>query len=370
VSASRLIKALVVGALVMAFAVVLSAAAGSSAGPAVIQTPVSTPVVAWTPQTDNRATGTGKLLLDGSPVAGVRLSVDGYLLPGPTDPSGMFTYRVDDTVPGRHPITVSDVSHARRSGKPLTSSESGAVAGVTGAVTVAYPFADLKSGRAANGDPTLSGRIVAGAAGLPAVALYTYRLSGTVLDAQGHPVQGALVSTRTQDRDYWTLSGPTDAAGRFESLFTASSETGEDPVGMTLRVAVGDRVYSFLPAEYVWFRRLQSASVTIRLPPDGFASVLPLAQSYPGAVYRGVLVGASVAGRPIKPVAATWPASDGSFRITFPRADAGKTVKLWQGTFDVYSTTPATPGGPVDLGSWPTVIGPGVPQDLAEVQLP
>jgi hypothetical protein len=237
-------------------------------------------------------------------------------------------------------------------------------------VTVAYPLADLKVARSADGDPTLTGRIAAGAAGLPPVALYTYRLSGAVLDAQGRPVQGALVSTRTQDRDYWTLSAPTDAAGHFESLFTASSETGEDPVGMTLRVAVGDRVYSFLPEEYVWFRRLQSASVTIRLPPAGYAFVLPLATSYPGAVYRGVVVGASAQGEPIKPIAATWPAADGTFKLTFPRTDSGKTVKLWQGTFDLFSTATAHPGGPIDVQSWPTSLGPGVPQGLAEVRLP
>jgi hypothetical protein len=370
VSGSRLITALAAGVLVPVFAVVLSAAAATPADLAVIQTPVSTPVVAWTPQTNNWSAGTGKVIVDGSPVAGVRLSVDGYRLPGATDSAGSFTYRIDDTVPGRHPITVSDASKATRNGNPLTHSQSAALAGATGAVTVAYPFAGLKAGRSANGEPTLSGRIAAGAAGLPPVALYTYRLSGTVLDAQGHPVQGALVSTRTQDRDYWTLSGPTDATGHFESLFTASSETGEDPVGMTVRVAVGDRVYSFLPAEYVWFRRLQSASVTVRLPPAGYAFVLPLATSYRGAVYRGVVVGASAGGAPIKPIAANWPAADGSFKLTFPRSDAGKVVKLWQGTFDLFSTATAHPGGPIDVQSWPTSLGPEVPRDLAEVRLP
>jgi hypothetical protein len=364
------IRMVAFGTLVLVCADVLTAAGAAPPSQAVITTPGYKPVVAWTPQTDNRTSGTGTVLLGGAPVAGVRLSVDGYLLPFATDAAGRFTYRVDDTLIGRHPITVFDASKATRNGQPLTAAERNALASAAGAATVAYPLVGLATSRSGNGDPVVTGRVAAGAAGLPPVALYTYRLSGTVLDADGHPVEGALVSTRTRDRDYWTLSGPTDRFGHFESLFTASSETGENPVGMTVRVALGDRVYSFLSEEYVWFQRLQSASVTIRLPPDGYAFVLPVATSYPGAVYRGLVVGAAVDGRPLKPVAATWPAADGSFRIVLPQRFAGKTVTLWEGTFDLFSTRRAQPGGSIGLQSWPTSLGPGVPQGLAAVRLP
>ena len=37
----------------------------------------------------------------------------------------------------------------------------------------------------------------------PPVSLYTYRLSGTITNAAGQPVQGAVVVTRTNDRDFW-----------------------------------------------------------------------------------------------------------------------------------------------------------------------
>jgi hypothetical protein len=73
----------------------------------------------------------------------------------------------------------------------------------------------------------------------------------------------------------------------FESLFTASSETGQNPVGMTpgLRLATASQ----LPAgEYVWFKRLQSASVTSGSAPDGYAFRSPGGDVYPGAVYRGL----------------------------------------------------------------------------------
>jgi hypothetical protein len=356
--------------LVAACLGVLGAAAGSPSPRAVIETATFKPIVAWTPETDNRTTGTGTVLLGASPVSGVRLRIDGYLLPAATSSAGRFSYRVDGTVIGRHPITVADASGASVNGRPLSAAQRDAVLAASGAATIAYPIVGLQTGRSSNGDPVVTGRVAANGAGLPIVGLYSYRLSGTVLDANGHPVSGAQVSTRTRDRDYWTQSPPTDRAGRFESLFTASSETGENPVGMTLRVALGNRVYSFLPDEYVWFGRLQSATMTIRLPPAGYPFVLPLARSYPGAIYRGVAVGAAIGGTPIRPVSVTWPAADGSFRIVLPRRFAGKKVALWEGSLDLFSSAPARAGRVVDLRDWPGELAPGVPQALVDVRLP
>ena len=365
----RLVRGVAAAALVAAFAGALGAAAGPPAPQAVIETAAFEPIVAWTPLTDNRTTGTGTVLLGGSPVAGVRLRVDGYLLPVATSSAGRFTYRVDGTTIGRHPITVADASRASLDGRPLSSAQRDAIVAASGAATVAYPILSLQTGRASNGDPVVKGRLSANGAGLPIVGLYSYRLSGTVLDANGHPVAGAQVSTRTRDRDYWTQSPPTDRAGHFESLFTASSETGENPVGMTVRVAVGNRTYSFLPDEYVWFGRLQSATMTIRLPPAAYAFVLPLARSYPGAIYRGVVIGGAIDGKPIRPISVTWPTADGSFRIVFPPRFAGKRIALWEGSLDLFSTVPARPGRAVDLRDWPGELAPGIPRALTAVQL-
>jgi hypothetical protein len=366
----RFATSVVVAVLVVTCSGALRAGAGSRAPRAVIQTAPFTPIVAWTPQSDNRKRLIGRVLLNGAPVAGVRLRVDGYLLPATSSSAGQFTYRVDGTVIGRYPITVADASRASVEGRPLTSAESSALAAASGAATIAYPVVGVETTRLGGGDSVVTGHLAANGAGLPIVGLYSYRLSGTVLDANGHPVAGAQVSTRTRDRDYWTRSPPTDPAGHFDSLFTASSETGENPVGMTLRVALGNRIYSFLPDEYVWFKRLQSATMTIRLPPAGYAFVLPLAHSYQGAIYRGVLVGGAINGRPIKPVSVTWPSANGSFRIVLAPRYAGKKITLWEGSLDLFSTTPGRAGGPVDLQDWPKSLGPSVPHDLADVRLP
>ena len=61
----------------------------------------------------------------------------------------------------------------------------------------------------------------------------------------------------------------------YSSLFTASSEYYENPVPFTVRVSKGDLVYEFLSQEFVYFKRLASARLDIRLPPRGFAMALP-----------------------------------------------------------------------------------------------
>ena len=106
--------------------------------------------------------------------------------------------------------------------------------------------------------------------------------------------------------------------------------------------------------------------------PARVGGVLPLPTSSPfeGAVYQGLLVGASAGGRVVKPLAAQWPDAKGRFRLVLPASARGKTVRLWQSSFQAFATFPATPGGAVDLRTWPTGLSPRVSTGTANVQLP
>ena len=352
----------------------LVAVSGVTAGSAprgVIVTPALLALRPWTSATANLTPVQGTVELNGRPVAAVHVRVDGYTIPAATGSNGKFTYLVDDTLLERHLVTISDSTHANSGRSPLTSAERSALAAAGSAITVAYPVGKLKLSHNAEGDPVVTGQIVdtAGQAP-PKVALSTYSLGGTVTDSNGKPVAGALVSTQTTDRDFWTVSTATDAQGHFTSLFTASDESNHDPVPFTVRIAVGNDIYQFLPDEYVYFRRLQSATLNLQLPPSGFPMALPLAQSRPGAIYVGTVVGAAESGHVIRPVAATWTDGNGDFSLTLPRTFAGKTVSLWEGTLDLFSVHPAMPGGPVDLHDWPSTLPPNVPRDILSVRLP
>jgi hypothetical protein len=201
------------------------------------------------------------------------------------------------------------------------------------------------------------------------VVLYSYELAGRVTDARGRPVVGARVSTRTVDRDYWTVSSPTNADGSFESLFTASSEQGGDPVPMTLRVSLGDLVYEYLPGEYVLFRRLRSARLDIRLPPRGYAIALPVPRAFRGASYEGVVLGAVVGGKVVRPLSVTWPDRTGRFKLVLPRSLAGQTASLWEANVRLFSGDVPHSGGPIALGGWPSALPADAPRDLVRVRL-
>jgi len=109
----------------------------------------------------------------------------------------------------------------------------------------------------------------------------------------------------------------------------------------------------------------------VRLPSRvGAVLPLPTSTSFEGAVYQGLLVGASAGGRVVKPLAAQWPDAQGRFRLVLPASVRGKTVRLWQSSFQAFSTFPAKPGGAVDLSTWPAALSPRVSTGTASVRIP
>jgi len=156
--------------------------------------------------------------------------VDGYLIPRPTAKDGSFHYLVDNTTARRHLARIARLAHATVSGRPLTSSQQSSLSTAVGGFSVGYPIDNLHASVRPNGTVLVTGRLRGPRGnGVPTVALYTYQLAGTITDADGKPVQGAIVITRTQDRDFWRFSSPSDANGHYISFLSASDETAADP---------------------------------------------------------------------------------------------------------------------------------------------
>ena len=97
--------------------------------------------------------------------------------------------------------------------------------------------------------------------------LLSYRLSGRVTDASGNPIRGATVVTRTNDRDFWTFSEPSDANGRYNGFFPASDKSGNDPVEFAVQIAYGRTSYT-TGVRNPTFKRL--SSVDDGRPTSGF----------------------------------------------------------------------------------------------------
>ncbi len=340
-------------------------------GPAHIQTQSGLVIRAWNPDSSNTQNATGRVFLGSTPVAGLKINVDGYRLPAATAKDGSFVYPADITVPRRHVVTVVGAGSGAVAGRPLTKAEQKALVGMQAGFSVAYPLTNLHAKVQKNGTVLVSGK-VASVEGTPppAVSLYTYRLTGVITDASGKPVQGAVVVTRTQDRDFWTYSTATDAQGRYTSFFAASDESGANPVVMSVQVAVGDNIYGLPTGVNVNFTALHSSTMNAQLPASGTGLPVPKSSSYVGAVYEGLLVGASGPQGVIKPVSARWPDRGGNFSLVLPASARGKTVRFWENLRQLFQTFPAVPGGPVDLTNWPSALLPRVPQGFQTLTLP
>ena len=362
---------LVASALLTAGVALQSAMAGGTLQPgAAIVAPPPISLRAWNAATDNLVPEQGTVTVAGKPVSGVHVRVDNYDLPGVTDTNGHFVYLVDATLLARHVVTVTDAANGKAGGSPLSAGEQSALGTTTTSIDVAYAVRDLKVSRNGVGQPVVSGRLArADGSPPPVVGLLTYELKGTVTGADGTPVAGAQVSTRTLDRDYWTVSTVTDAQGRYTSLFTASAEAPGNPVPFTVRVSKGEVVYQFLSQEFVEFQRLKSATMDIRLPPSGYAMALPLPHSFPGALYSGIVVGLTQGAVPIRPVSATWLDRAGRFTITLSKSMAGHSVSIWEARLNLFSVAEAKPGGAIDLQDWPATLPPDAPRNLAAVSL-
>ena len=127
------------------------------------------------------------------------------------------------------------------------------------------------------------------------------KFTGTITDKSGKPVQGAVVITRTQDRDFWTHSSASDANGHYSSFFAASDETSADPVVLAVGVASGGVSYGGNLGTNASFKRLRSSVLNIQLG-AGVAYTLQTPTPQVGAVYSGLVVGVTSGGNVVKPL--------------------------------------------------------------------
>ena len=325
-----------------------TAAAHSAAGAGgklVPPPPIS--VQAWDANTSNIDNVQGHVLLNGAPVAGAVVRVDGWVDPTPTDATGAFTYPADDTMALRHPASVVDVSHATVNGHALTAAQQSAVLGASAGISVGYQITNVSSHVQPDGSIVLSGQMSYGKnIAPPTVLLYTYELRGVITDSSGNPVKGAVITTRTNDRQYWTQSEPSGANGSYASFLVAADQEGDNPVPMEVGVAVGNTAYAEPSTDEINFAKLQSSVLNIQLPATPGGALLKTTlnpQAVPGAIYQGLMVGVVGKGSVIHPISATWPAKNGFFRLVLPSSAAGQTVSFWQDNRQFFSPTPALP---------------------------
>lgn len=337
-----------------------------------ISDPGSLAVTPWRLDRTNLYEALGCVKLGSEPVAGARMRVNRYLIPGATDANGGFYYTIDATLPQRATVTVADASAARVGDNDVSAAERSQLEQAEGSFTVRYRLGDLQAERLPNGTVRVSGTATYDTgAPPPPVVLFAFQLTGTVRDPDGNPVADAIVATRSIDLEVWSFSSPSGPDGSYRSFFYPSGDTPGTKVGLTARVARGNELWELGPNDVVFFPKLKSAVMDVDLPPKGFPLPAPSApRAVPGAVYEGLLVGVESNGRLVKPIAARWVDGRGNFELLLPARLSGQTVSFWESQLYAFSRVAGTPGGPIDVGYWPSDFPARAPRGLATLELP
>jgi alcohol dehydrogenase (cytochrome c) len=345
-------------------------ASAAAQGVAKIVTPSAVVVVPWQADSSNVHTVTGRLLWNGKPVVAADVTVDSYQVPQPTNKQGRFSYDIDNTVAGRHVIRVTGLAGATIAGKRLSAPQQRAVSAATGGFTTAFAISGLHASVQHNGDVLVTGSATDSThTAPPAVHLLSYELSGRITTTDGQPVEDAFVITRTQDRNFWTRSNPSNANGDYSSFFTASDQTFDNPVIMSVGIAQGATSYGGITGTNVPFARLESSVLNIQL---GLNAAYKISSPAPvrAAIYSGLAVGVTMGGRVVVPLSESWPDAKGKFSMLLPSYVRGRSLSLFENQSQTLSRFAARPGGPVDLKSWPKQLASTVPSGLGALTVP
>jgi alcohol dehydrogenase (cytochrome c) len=345
------------------------AASSASAVAGKITTQPAVTVAPWRADSSNVTTVTGHLLWRGQPVVGAGLTVDSYELPRVTDQHGGFSYDIDDTVAGRHTVHVTALERATIGGKPLNAAQKRALSAATGGFSSAFAITGVRTSVQHDGDVLVTGRVTdSSGVAAPTVRLVSYDLTGTITNAAGQPVAGAVVITRTQDRDFWTRSNPSNASGVYSSFFPASDETTDNPVLISVGVAYGSTSYGGISGTNVSFARLKSSQLNIQLGATNTYQISPPV-AFNTAIFSGLIVGVSAGQNVVRPVSENWPDKTGRFSMLLPSRAKGRTLTFFEEQRQLTAST-ARPGGPVDLTSWPKFLTAEFPRALNTLVVP
>jgi hypothetical protein len=253
-------------------------------------------VSAWKHDGSQVETIKGKLLLDQAPVenASIRLGEKKTLI---TDKNGEFSFTEDKSAISEKNIKVSSLANAKIDGIALNEEEKQLAQAQEKIVSTYFPIKVVKEEK----DPNNAEFVMVDAQlefdkdmKFPTPRFDSYVMKGTVTDSKGNPVKGAVVNTvRSATRDVgegFNQSKPSGEDGTYTMLYLPESDEETQ-----LRVTVDDIQYKLPQDKYFYFPEGTSTHVDITLPENGtIIDDKPptlVAKTYPGANYKGVLIG-------------------------------------------------------------------------------
>lgn len=272
----------------------------------------------WKTEGTHRSSISGTYMYGDQPVAKAVLQAGSSKRNIETGEDGTFRILLDQSLLGAANVHVVSLENATVGGKTISTEQSERGMAASTSLNIYYPI-EIYSAAVSEQNSELTeirGRLIADQQA--SVAYFQedkFRISGTVKNADGRPVQGAVVWIDRDAGEGFAKSSPTDENGSYSMLYLP-----EDDEDTNLTVAVGNVKYTLPEGKVYRFPEDTSLNIDITLPREG--TVIDdkpptlVSHTAPGALYSGLLVGLDNPEGVDYTV--TIPDAEGNFSMTVP----------------------------------------------------
>ncbi|OZB90336.1 carboxypeptidase-like regulatory domain-containing protein [Paenibacillus sp. XY044] len=276
----------------------------------------------WKPDGSHITPVHGRLLLDNRPVVNAIVHSSQSQIDVPTGEDGSFTLTVDQSLLAETKIRIASLKDATVSGRRLTAEMSQRLLASSAMFSVNYPVEVVK----VEDDPKdaskvrVHGQVIAGSGDIVSYfQVDKYRMGGIVKDANGRPVENAVVWFDRDQGEGFGKSTPSDQNGRYSIFYWPEDEE------TNLLVTIGTRKYTLPEGRVFKMPENTSVEIDITLPEEGTVindqPPYLVSRTSPGAMYTGVLVGLNLPKD--VPYSVTIPNKKGEFIVTVAK-------KVWK----------------------------------------
>jgi len=273
----------------------------------------------WKTDGSHKIELSGKLVQGDQPVAGAILHVGSSIRDIETAEDGSFRFLFDQSLLGQTDVKIVSLDKATVGGQAISQEQSEKGKAASATINVYYPIEII--GVSANGKNAdmvdVKGKLIAdGDASVSYFQEDKFRISGTVKDADGKPVKGAVVWIDRDTGEGFAKSRPADENGYYEMFYLP-----EDDEDTNLTVTLNGVKYTLPEGRVYRFPDDTSINVDISLPKEGTVIVdkppTLVSKTAAGALYEGLMVGLDVPDDVSYSV--TVPDAEGNFTVTVPK---------------------------------------------------
>jgi len=290
----------------------------------------------WMIDGNHMADVKGTLLSGDKPVEGAVVQLANFR-EITTDKNGNFDFSIDRSKLDIKEVKVVSAENAKIDGKKVSKDDHNKLVGVSNNVAIRYPViidsVSTNANDASLVDVEAHAKMPEGQE-FPGFGIDRYEITGTVKDADGNPVEGAVINIRRDGVEGFSISPPTDKDGKYQFFYLPDDEEAH-----YFYVVYNGTRYSLPENRIYMFPEDTSVNIDVMLPKTG--TVIDdkpptlVTHTLLGAHYTGLLFGLEVPDNVNYTV--TIPMEeDGSFTVTLPKTEWEKKPTFYETIFNMY----------------------------------